>query len=225
MTEWFSYSLSDFLLFSPRTYWRMLEAGNAFLWPLQLATVLIGAALAIPAKQPRAWPRVAPLLLLALLWCFVAWRFFWLEYAPINWIAPYAAMAFFAQAALLAIFAVTGPAQGAAPQSAAGVAGLGFVFYGLLLHPLTPLLWDRPFASADVFGITPDATAVVTAGLLLAHRRHAAALLLIVPLGWLVFSGLTHLAFPDPQGWVLIILAGGLTAAASLNVFAKSPPS
>ena len=36
MTEWESYRLSDFLLFSPRTYWRLFELHNEALWPLPL---------------------------------------------------------------------------------------------------------------------------------------------------------------------------------------------
>ena len=32
MLDW-SYRLSDFLLFSPRVYWRMFELHNAALWP------------------------------------------------------------------------------------------------------------------------------------------------------------------------------------------------
>ena len=33
MSEWWSYSPSDFLLFSARTYYRLFEIHNAALWP------------------------------------------------------------------------------------------------------------------------------------------------------------------------------------------------
>ena len=36
MSEWWTYRPEDFLLFSPRVYWRMFELHNAALWPLQL---------------------------------------------------------------------------------------------------------------------------------------------------------------------------------------------
>ena len=35
--EWWSYASRDFLLFSPRVYWRMFELHNEALWPLPLA--------------------------------------------------------------------------------------------------------------------------------------------------------------------------------------------
>jgi hypothetical protein len=44
MTEWWTYRLSDFLMFSARTYRRLFELYNAEVWPLP-ALVCIGAAL------------------------------------------------------------------------------------------------------------------------------------------------------------------------------------
>ena len=35
MPEWWTYSLSDFLMFSPRTYYRLFELHNAAIWPAQ----------------------------------------------------------------------------------------------------------------------------------------------------------------------------------------------
>ena len=35
MSEWWTYSLSDFLLFSPRTYYRLFELYNLAIWPTQ----------------------------------------------------------------------------------------------------------------------------------------------------------------------------------------------
>lgn len=34
MSEWWTYRLSDFLMFSPATYWRMVERYNREVWPL-----------------------------------------------------------------------------------------------------------------------------------------------------------------------------------------------
>ena len=36
MSEWWTYRAEDFLLFSPRVYWRMFELHNTALWPLHL---------------------------------------------------------------------------------------------------------------------------------------------------------------------------------------------
>ena len=42
MSEWWTYSLSDFLLFSPRTYYRLFELYNVAIWPLQLVSPRAG---------------------------------------------------------------------------------------------------------------------------------------------------------------------------------------
>ncbi len=47
MSEWWTYRLEDFLLFSPRVYWRMFELHNEAVWPLQIATLLLGAAILV----------------------------------------------------------------------------------------------------------------------------------------------------------------------------------
>ena len=45
MSEWWTYTLSDFLLFSPRTYYRLLELYNLATWPAQFAGGAIGLAI------------------------------------------------------------------------------------------------------------------------------------------------------------------------------------
>ena len=47
MQEWWSYRPGDFLLFSPRTYWRLFQLANEALWPLQIPVLLIGAAILV----------------------------------------------------------------------------------------------------------------------------------------------------------------------------------
>ena len=42
MSEWWTYRPEDFLLFSPRVYWRMFELHNAALWPLHVLTLAAG---------------------------------------------------------------------------------------------------------------------------------------------------------------------------------------
>jgi hypothetical protein len=105
MGEWSTYSLSDFLMFSPRSYWRMVDGYLRELWPAHLVAyaAVLGAAMA-----SRERPRLA-LLLLAGAWLWVAWAFFWERFAAINLAAPWIAAAFAAQAALLLLAAAWRP--------------------------------------------------------------------------------------------------------------------
>jgi hypothetical protein len=44
MSEWWTYRLTSVLLFSPATYYRLLERYNLAIWPAQLAGMAIGLA-------------------------------------------------------------------------------------------------------------------------------------------------------------------------------------
>ncbi|RUV57393.1 hypothetical protein EOA88_34825, partial [Mesorhizobium sp. M5C.F.Ca.IN.020.14.1.1] len=81
MSEWWTYRLEDFLLFSPRVYWRMFELANAAFWPLHLLT--LGAGLAIVLLVLRRPPRhgLWIALVLAALFAFVGWSFLSSRYA------------------------------------------------------------------------------------------------------------------------------------------------
>ena len=77
MSEWWTYRPEDFLLFSPRVYWRMFELHNAALWPLQMLSLAAGLIIVLlVARCPKSSARWLPLLLAAL-WIFVGWSFLW----------------------------------------------------------------------------------------------------------------------------------------------------
>jgi uncharacterized membrane protein YwaF len=89
MSEWWTYRAEDFLLFSPRVYWRMFELHNAALWPLHVLTLAAGLIIILLiARRPGTGARWIAFIL-AMLWIFVGWSFLWNRYATINWAAAY----------------------------------------------------------------------------------------------------------------------------------------
>lgn len=169
MSEWWTYRPSDFLMFSPRTYWRMLELYNRDFWPAQalaLAAGLVATGLAA-ARGPAAGRAIALLLVPAWLWA--GWAFHWARYADINWAARYLAGAFLMQAVLLAGTAALAQQAAPAPVRAGGRqrVGLALAIAGVLFYPLAGLALGRPLAQAEVFGMAPEPTALATLGLLL----------------------------------------------------------
>lgn len=201
MSEWWTYQLDDFLLFSPRSYWRLFEAQNAALWPLQVVTMAAGLTLVVMVLR---WPHRAKLamgLVFSLAWAFLAWSFLLQRYAAINWAVAYAAPAFFVQALLL-LGAALLPGRVFGRIDAIGRLGLALSLAGLLLYPALAPIAGRPLASAEVFGIAPDPTVIVTMGLLLTARGRWLAVLLPIPLLWCVFSGLTLYAMGERQAWL-----------------------
>ena len=47
MSEWWTYSLSDFLMFSARSYWRLTELYNRDVWPAQLVALAAGVGIGL----------------------------------------------------------------------------------------------------------------------------------------------------------------------------------
>lgn len=204
MPAWLSYRPADFLLFSPRSYWRLFELENAALWPLPPIALLLGLALPVLLLRRRPATDRTAALLLAATWAWVGWSFLWQRYAPINWAAAYLAPLFGLQALLFLGLAVRGDGlrlrEDLDPQAATGFALIG---YALLLHPLTAPLAGRPLAGAEVFGITPDPTAILTLGIaLLQPPGSARRLLFLIPSLWLASSAATLLTLEAPEGWI-----------------------
>lgn len=192
MSEWWTYRLSDFLMFSPRTYWRLVELYNREVWPAQILALATGLALLwlAASERPQAARIVAAALAAAWLW--VGWAFHWQRYATINWAAAWLAAAFWFQALLLGVSGVL--QEGAARPAGVVVrrTGWALAIAGLLLYPLAGLLAGRPWAQTESFGTMPDPTALATLGLVLAGHQPARVWICVIPVLSLVIGALTR---------------------------------
>jgi hypothetical protein len=218
MSEWWTYTLQDFLLFSPRAYWRMVELHNRAVWPLQILALLLGAAILIWVMRPHPWSSRAISVILAVVWMWVAWAFLWSRYSSINWAAAYVVPTFALQALLLGWFGgFRGRVHFEVGRSASGAAGLMLFLYALLVHPAMAKFAGRPFESVEVFGIAPDPTVIATIGLAtMTPSRALASLILIVPIAWCLVSWATLHAMGALEAWIPLISAG-LAAAFQLR--------
>lgn len=200
MDEWWTYSLEDFLLFSPRVYVRQFELQNGALWPLHVATVSIGLWLARTVLRPGPNTLRLAFLALAAAWLFVGLTFF-PRYDTINWAAGYAIPLVLGEAALLA-----GLAAFARPTASADAttryAALILVSYAVLIHPLTAWVAGKPWQAGEVFVIAPDPSAFATLGIVLVTRGWWTILVAVPPLLWCLFSGVTLRAMNDPSAWI-----------------------
>jgi hypothetical protein len=213
MSDWWTYRPEDFLLFSPRVYWRMFELHNAALWPLQLITLAAGVLMVVlVARQTRGHGRWIAFILAAI-WVFVGWSFLWNRYTTINWAAAYVAPAFAVQAVLLLVAGTLHNGLSFDRRGPAAWAGYLLVAFALAAQPLLAPLQGRGWASAEVFGIAPDPTAIGTLGLLLLARGKLLALLLPIPLLWCVLSGVTLWTLGAVEAWAPFA-AAALTLAA-----------
>jgi hypothetical protein len=194
MSEWWTYRLSDFLMFSPQVYWRLVERYNREAWPLHLLMLIAGSLLLwLAAARPAAAAR--PVVgVLAVIWFWVGWSFHHQTYAQINWAAEYAAIAFAIQAVLLVALGVVIQPPGAEVTRPRRV-GLALAAAGVLLYPWVGFLAGRPWGQAEVFGMMPEPTALATLGLLLATGLARRAWLAVIPLASLIVGWATLLQF------------------------------
>jgi hypothetical protein len=223
MTEWWSYTLSDFLLFSPRTYYRLLERHNEAVWPAQIFTlgtglVILGLLLRADARQGRVVSAIS-----AILWGWIAWAFFWRRYSTINWAATYLVPLFALEALLLVwIGLIRGRLTFIVTRDAAAILGSALFILALLLYPTIAPLAGRGWHQAEIFGIAPDPTVIATLGLLLLAPGRRRWELLAVPVLWCVISGTTLWALGSPEAWVPPLAAVLALAASSWK---QSKPS
>ena len=215
MPEWWTYTLSDFLMFSPRTYYRMLERYNTAVWPGHVVTLGLGLAILPLLRRPSGRQGRIVSGAVALVWGWVAWAFLWRRYATINWPATYFAWAFAIEALLVVWMGVIRRRLSfRLKRDPAGIVGITLFVLALTIYPLLASLFGRPWQQAEVFGVAPDPTAIVTLGLLLLTEGPPHWGLLVVPVFWCLISGATLLAMDSSDAWVPP-LAGLLALAAS----------
>jgi Family of unknown function (DUF6064) len=154
MSEWWTYSLSDFLLFSPRTYYRLFELYNLAVWPWHLLAIVLGLAVLLLWFRGGAWQGRAVAIILATCWLFVAWAYLLARYDTINWAASYFAAGFAVEALLLVWTGLIRNWLSLRPgRDIAGAAGLCIFVFALIASPLVGRLLGRPWLQAEIFGI------------------------------------------------------------------------
>lgn len=192
MSEWWTYRPSDFLMFSARSWGRLVDGWNMELWPLQPLLVLAAVVLVATTAVRGSTLQGAITAVLALAWIWVAWAFLWERFSTINTGASWMAAAFAVQAVLLLAL---GSAAGPAPSRGRRQAGLVIAAAAAVASPLLAPLAGHGWTRAEVAGALPDPTALLTVGLLLAlPLRH---------LRWLLPIPLLALAVGWTTAWLL----------------------
>jgi len=208
MSEWWTYSLRDLLLFSQRTYYRLFELYNLEWWPLHGLALALGLALLVLARQRGQRAGRTLVAILALGWLWVAWAYHGQRYASINWAADYYAWAWALQGALLLVNAAIRGRCGAAPATRLQQrVGLALLLFALLVFPLIGPLHGRSWTQAEVFGMAPDPTVLATLGVLLLAGARPAWALFPIPVAWCLISGATLWAIDSPDFWVVPVSA------------------
>lgn len=216
MSEWWTYSLQDLLMFSPQTYYRLFERYNADLWPAHLLALALGASPLILFFRDGDRARPWIVAILAAGWVAVAWFYFWTRYASIHLAAAYFALAFVVESLLLL---GVGLSHGSFILARAGRwrqrTGLGIFLFALGVYPILGLALGRNWTQAEVIGLAPDPTALATLGVLLLTGPRTFWVLAPIPILWCLVSGATLWAMASPD----FFIAPGLALLAALVAF------
>ena len=211
MSEWWTYRLTSFLLFSPSTYYRMFERYNLAIWPAQLAGIAIGLAIVALLIGKRGHHERIVAGLLAACWMWIALAFHYQRYAQINWAATWFALAFASEALLLIVVGVlAGRLHLQLARSGVHWIATSIVAMSILGYPLLAPITGRPWTTAEIFGVAADPTAIASVAVLALVRGRIRWPLLVVPVIWCAIAAATLWAMDAPEAWVL--LAAGLLA-------------
>ncbi len=232
-----SYRLHDLLMFSADTYFRLFEIVNRRTWPAPLVGELFAlGVLTAAARRPAAHTSTRRMtavmtavmtagmtLAPALASSAVAALYFRGGFSDIHWLGGWWSGTFLLHAvAWLACF--THLAFFASPHTAPWAAGLQrTVGLTLLLAaaawPALAPISQRPLWQSEVLGLAPDATVLLSLGVMLSLRlpRLWCVTLLIVPLAWCAFTGATLWAMQQPQALVLPLAGAAALACVLLD--------
>lgn len=220
MSEWWTYRPGDFVMYGREAWLALLEAHNAALFPWQALPTLFGLWLVWAAWRGEARALRAALIGLGACWLFVASAWFWQRLVEIDLAAPWYAYAFAFQGMLLIAYAGRIAPDALERRPRARMAALAATDLGVVVWPILAvggaafgaggeggLRWG----ATPLFGVTPDATALATIGVLLALAR--GRWLLIVPLLWCLISGTVQWHLGLVLGAALPLLAVGAVIA------------
>jgi hypothetical protein len=225
MSEWWTYSLSDFLLFSSRAYYRLFELYNLAVWPWQVVALALGVGVLALWLRGGSWRGCAIAGILVVCWLWVAWAYLLVRYDTINWAASYFAIGFVIEAVLLLWSGlIRDGLRLRRGRDAATMTGLGMCGIALFAWPSIGWLLGRPMVQAELFGVAPDPTVVATIGIILAAQRIRWELL-IVPFIWCAISGATLWTMQSPDALLLPAAALLALAVAARTVKHRTSPA
>ena len=209
MPDWLTYRLSDFLLFSPRTYYRMFELYHTQIWPIHLVVLGSVVAVVVLLRREEEWRDRAIAGVLAVWWLWVAIAFHLQRYATINWAGRYFAALFAIQALLLVWFGVIRTQlRFRLSRERAAYLAAGVLVIALVVEPLAGRIAGRSWRQVEMFGLTPDPTAIATLAFLAISTARPHRALIMIPAVWCAIGAATLWALGSPEAW--LVMSAGL---------------
>jgi hypothetical protein len=206
--DWLTlYSPADLVPFSRDTWLALIARYNQAHLPAVVAGIGAGVLLLWLAAGTAAWRLRAAQALLAAGWLWVGWAFLYQALGELLWAAPWLALGFAVEGALLLLSALLPlRAAGERRRRPARVALwlLALALFGL---PFAQALAGQPVGTLGWFGTAPTPTALATLALVALLPAPRAWLLLPLPLAWCLIDSAMLGVFADPLWPLPAVLA------------------
>lgn len=200
--------LSRLLMFDPGVYVRLFRTYNEAIWPAPLISVVLILFLLSMILRPRPGSDRVIAGLLGLAWIWTGAVFHFQYFAAINIAAPVYGALFVVQGGLLLwIGAVRGGLIFSADRLADCGRDFGLAVIALVFPPLVAIAMGGTWLDGPLAGLAPDATLVLTLGVLGLAKGRKPRALLVIPALWCVIATLTAWLVAVPELWVLPVVA------------------
>lgn len=189
--------------FTVEQFFGIFRAYNVAVWPAQWVLTAAGVVALAGVLSRRTLAIRAGLLVLAVLWLWMAIAYHWAHFRSINPAATIFALLFVSGAGVLLWTGLQlRPREHEAPRSWREAVSLLLAIYGLAVYPLLNPLFGHAFPEAPGFGL-PCPTTIFTIGVLglIPPRPPRAAL--VVPVAWSAVGTTAAVLLGVTQDYVL----------------------
>ena len=209
MSEWWTYTPSDLLLFSPRVYYRLIELHNIAVWPVHIGAALLGLLLVrSPGRGRSARALGCDLGVGRVVHSLAPLR-------PDQLGGDLPRPGVRARRAALHLGRLrTGRFVVRPKRTPPSAAGLALLLMALIGYPLIAPAVGRHWRAAELFAVVPDPTAATTLAILALSSAKDRTLLMVIPCLWCFIAGATlwTMGSPDFVAAPLIALAAILVS-------------
>lgn len=195
--------LSRLLMFDPDVYISLFARYHDAVWPAPMVAVVLVVFVLVLVFRPKPGGDRAIAGVLGGFWIWTGAVYHLHYLATINIAAPLYGTLFVVQGELLIwIGTVRGGLRFRAERLASCGRDFGIAVVALAVSPLINVAMGGRWLDGPLAGLTPDATLVLTLGLLGLAVGPTPHRLLIVPALWCVIATLTAWLVVQPQLWV-----------------------
>lgn len=199
---------SRLLMFDPDVYVGLFGRYHDAVWPAPLVAAVLIAALFVLVFRPRPGGDRVIAGILGGFWIWTGAVFHFGYFSAINIAAPLYAALFVIQGGLLIwTGALKGGLRFRAERLAHCGRDFGLAVAALAVPPLTTIALGGRWLDGPLAGLTPDATLVLTLGLLGLAEGPTPGRLLVIPVIWCAIAALTAWLVAVPQLWILPVAA------------------